>query len=233
MGSWACSHPLLVRWVKAPLPGLRHCCWVPRDQEKLGGALQPPHSQACPTTPCQALERGMEAPPPASTRASNLGSTARLFVTECTVAHSLQRDMVSLPPRGPTSVGVGGEAVGWGQPQKCAVTRQDPSRSKGGSCLGHGLQGCHCANPAAAEPEPDARCPKKVPGCSQNAGGLKLVPPGMQRDTEHWREACVAGQWEEEMQSSPWMGRASLQTCALVSLLLSSHKVSLWLTMEK
>lgn len=54
----------------------------------------------------------MEAPPPASTRTSNLGSTARLFVTECTVAHSLQRDVVSLPPWGPTSVGVGGEALG-------------------------------------------------------------------------------------------------------------------------
>lgn len=73
----------------------------------------------------------MEAPPPASSRTSNLGSTARLFVTECTVAHSLQRDVVSLPPWGPTSVGAGGEALGWGQPQKCAVTRQDPPSEQG------------------------------------------------------------------------------------------------------
>lgn len=92
----------------------------------------------------------MEAPPPASTRVSNLGSAVRLFVTECTVAHSLQRDMVSLSPRGPTSGG-GRRSPGIGPaPEVCSDKAGSPSE-QGGSCLGHGLQGCQCANPTGAE----------------------------------------------------------------------------------
>lgn len=34
------------------------------------------------------------------------------------------------------------------------------------------------------------------------------------------------GQWQEEMRSSPWTGRAALQSCASVSLLLNSNRVS-------
>lgn len=134
MGSWACSHPLLLDGLKPIFKAL--LLGAQRTRKAGGKGYAAPHSQACPQAPCQALEQGMEAPPPASTCTSNLGSTVRLFVTECTVAHSLQRDMVSLPPRGPTSVGAGGEALGWGQPQKCAVTRQDPPQSKGGAGLG-------------------------------------------------------------------------------------------------
>lgn len=66
----------------------------------------------------------------------------------------------------------------------------------------------------------------------QNAGGLKLVPPGMQRDTAYWREACVARQWWEEMQSSPWMGRAHC-TPVLVFPYHCAATKSPWQTTEK
>lgn len=75
--------------------------------------------------------------------------------------------------------------------------------------------------------------PQKGAGPLSKCWGLKLVPPEMQRDAAYWRKACVARQGQEEVQLSPWMGRASLHSHASVSLWLSSLEVSLWLTMEK
>lgn len=83
--------PPMVDGSKPPSWG-RCCCW---GKGHSSGAAHP----------LPGMEQGMEALP-ASTCTSNLDSAMRLFVTECVVTHCLQRDTVSLPPRG-LSLGVG------------------------------------------------------------------------------------------------------------------------------
>lgn len=73
----------------------------------------------------------MEAPVPASTRASNLGSATRLFVTECAVAHCLQKDMVFLPPQGLTSGGGGGRSCGMGPGPEVYGDKAQPPLNQG------------------------------------------------------------------------------------------------------
>lgn len=71
-----------------------------------GVRAAPPRCQACPPAPVPGAGAGQGG---TGACTSNLGSTTRLFVTECAVAHCLQRDVVSLPPQGLTS---GGEKLG-------------------------------------------------------------------------------------------------------------------------
>lgn len=67
-----------------------------REAGEVGGTLSPsaPRHSPNPMAGAGARHGGTTA---CQHRASNLGCTVRLFVIECTAAHSLQRDMVSLP----------------------------------------------------------------------------------------------------------------------------------------
>lgn len=72
-----------------------------------GVRAAPLHCQACPPAPAPGTGAGQGGTGACQNPHQFRQHNTRLFVTECAVAHCLQRDVVSLPPQGLTSRGWG------------------------------------------------------------------------------------------------------------------------------